>query len=71
MLRKKDTKGAVKWRKKRKVSSARCKACEKLYIEETKFNLDIILKQHMKDLQLSRTNNAVGKHMVETKHKIG
>jgi GIY-YIG catalytic domain. len=47
-----------------------CKDCYKIYIGETKFNIEKRIKQHMKEVEYKRTNNAIAKHVIETGHTI-
>ena len=43
---------------------------ESVHRRETKFNVTTRMNRHRKDVEYLRTNNAIAKHIQETKHKI-
>ena len=53
--------GKMKKEEKVVIYKIKYKECEKVCTGKTKFNLDIRLKQHMKDIQYTWINNAVVK----------
>ena len=52
------------------VCKIECEECGKLFIGETRFNEATRMNQHKKDVEYQRTNNAIAKHVQETKHEI-